>query len=96
MFKRTLLLSALLLAGCVDASEPLNVHILPSEYRVGTVRSALATPVVDEVVRLKPQKVHLSTCLATPPAKVLQFNVELGARLDTQVTGGFFETCPEI
>lgn len=84
----------MLLAGC--GAKTVNVHILPSQYRVGEVKSALATPVVDEVVRLKPQKVHISTCLTTPPAKVIQFNVELEARLNAKVTGGFFENCPEI
>jgi hypothetical protein len=52
MFERTFLLSVLLLAGC-GAADPVNVQILPSQYRVGDVKSNLATPVVDEVVRLK-------------------------------------------
>lgn len=94
MFERTLLLSVSLLAGC-GAADLVHVQILPSQYRVGDVKSNLATPVVDEVVRLKPKKVHISSCLSTPPAKVLQFNVELDARLKTTITGGFFESCPE-
>lgn len=95
MIERTLLLSVLLLSGCGGASEPVNVHILPSGYRVGEVKSDLATPAVDEVVRLKPKKVHISQCLSTPPAKVLQFNIEFEARLNAKVTGGIFESCPE-
>ena len=94
MFEQTLLLSVLLLAGC-GAADPVNVQILPSQYRVGDVKSNLATPVVDEVVRLKPKKVHISSCLSTPPAKVLQFNVELDARLKTTITDGFLKSCPE-
>lgn len=95
MLGRTLFLSIFLLAGCGETSEPLQVWILPTQYKIGEVNSHLATPVVDEVVRLKPKKVHVSTCLTTPPSKVLQFNVELEARLHAKITGGFFESCPE-
>ena len=94
--KPKILIAVLLLSGCGNFLPPLEVHILPSEYRVGEVRSPLATPVVDEVVRRKPKKVHITTCLTTPPAKVLQFEVELDARLKTEITGGFFKACPEI
>lgn len=92
---RTLLLSAVLLAGCGGASDTLHVQILPSSYSVGAVRSTLATPVVDEVVRLQPKKVHVSSCHSTPPAKIIQFDRELQARSRATVTGGFYETCPE-
>ena len=94
--KLKILIPALLLCGCGNFLAPLEVHILPSEYRAGEVRSPLATPVVDEVVRRNPKKVHISTCLTTPPAKVIQFEVELQARLKTEITGGFFKTCPEV
>lgn len=90
---RTLLLWLALLAGCGD--DTVHVLILPSQYQVGGVASQLATPAVDEVVRLKPKNVHISTCYSTPPAKVIQFDVELQARLDAKVTGGLFENCPE-
>lgn len=92
---RTLLLSAVLLAGCAGASDTLHVQILPSSYSVGAVRSTLATPVVDEVVRLQPKKVHVSVCRSTPTAKHLQFITELQARSTATVTGGFYENCPE-
>lgn len=96
MLKRAaLLVFSLLLAGCVDTFKTVDVYILPSEYRVGDVKSVLATPAVDEVVRLKPGKVRLSTCRDTPHAKVIQFEVELQARLKVQITGGVFKTCPE-
>ena len=90
---RTLLCAALLI-GCGEPP-PVQVLILPSEYRTGEVTSQLATPVVNEVVRLNPKRVHISSCSATPAAKILQFNVELDARLKTKVTGGLFESCPE-
>lgn len=96
MLKIKFLLSVMLLAGCNGFHNTVNVHILPSEYRTGDVKSSLATPVVDEVVRLNPKNVHISTCLQTPPAKIIQFEVELRARLKTDITGGFFEKCPEI
>ena len=96
MRNQSIFLSALLLVGCGNGFRTVNVHILPSEYRMENVRSSLATPVVDEVVRLKPGKVHLSVCRTTPNAKVIQFEVELQARLETRITGGFFEQCPEI
>lgn len=92
---KTLLLSALLLAGCGGASGTLHVQILPSSYSVGAVRSTLATPVVDEVVRLQPTKVHVSMCRSTPNAKLLQFDTELRARSRAQLTAGFYENCPE-
>lgn len=94
MNTRTLLFSAFLLAGC--GTSTVHVLVLPSQYQVGEVKSELATPAVDEVVRLKPKKVHISTCYSTPPAKVLQFNVELDARLKAKVVGGVFEKCPEV
>ena len=96
MHKSKILVSVLFLSGCGNFLEPLEVHVIPSEYRVGEVRSHLATPVVDEVVRLKPRKVHILTCLTTPPAKLMQFEVELQSRLNADVTVGFFEVCPEI
>ncbi|MBB6558829.1 hypothetical protein HNP48_001493 [Acidovorax soli] len=95
MFQRTFLVSALLLAGCGGTSDILQVQILPSEYIAGAVKSPLATPVVDEVVRLNPRNVHISMCRSTPNAKVMQFNLELQARHDAKITGGFYENCPE-
>lgn len=95
MFQRTSPLLALVLAGCADISGTLQVQILPSEYSAGAVRSALATPVVDEVVSIKPKKVHISVCRSTPNAKVMQFNRELQARLDAKITSGFYENCPQ-
>ncbi|HVR52854.1 MAG: hypothetical protein WBH52_18045 [Pseudomonas aeruginosa] len=92
---KTLLLSALLLAACGSTADTLHVQILPSGYSVGAVRSTLATPVVDEVVRLQPKKVHVSMCRSTPTAKLLQFNTELQARSRAQLTSGFYENCPE-
>lgn len=95
MLRPTLFLSVLMLAGCGGASGTSNVQILPSGYSIGAVKSALATPVVDEVVRLKPKNVHISMSRSTPHAKVIQFNVELQARHDAKITSGFYENCPE-
>jgi len=95
MLGRTLLFSVLLLVGCGDSSRPLDVRILPSEYQVGNVKSSLATPVVDEVVRLKPKKVLMTFCATTPPAKTMQFVDELRARLQTDLKGVLLENCPE-
>ncbi|CAN7560882.1 hypothetical protein LJR117_005349 [Acidovorax sp. LjRoot117] len=95
MLVRTLLFSVALLAGCSTTTETVHVQILPTEYRAGDVASALVTPVVDEVVRLRPDKVHLSMCRSTPNAKVLQFNTELQARSGAKVTAGFYDACPE-
>lgn len=82
----------MLLAGC---QQPVQVQIYPDLYAVGEVRSPLATPVVDEVVRRNPRKVIVWTCRNTPPRKVLQFNVELQARSQAQIGGNFLdEGCP--
>lgn len=94
MLQRILLLSVLLLAGCEGLSTPLDVWILPSGYQVGNIRSTLATPVVDEVVRLKPKKVLMSFCRTTPQAKTMQFVDELRARLQTDLQGALVENCP--
>ncbi|MBV7541969.1 hypothetical protein [Acidovorax sp. sic0104] len=94
MRQRLVLISLFLLAGCANEAGTVNVRILPTEYTVGSVKSGLATPVVDEVVRLQPQRVHVSACHETPPAKVLQFNTELQARSGAKITGGLYEKCP--
>ncbi|MFM9928409.1 hypothetical protein VLK31_35950 [Variovorax sp. H27-G14] len=72
-------LAALALAGCF-AFKPVEVHITPTAYQTGNIKSELATPVVDEVVRLKPSKVLIIHCKTTPFAKVFQFEIELQAR----------------
>lgn len=98
MITRVLLLSAAFLAGCTTThGEPdiVNVYILPTEYHAGAVSSDLATPVVDAVVHLRPKSVHVSICLSTPPAKVIQFQRELRARHDVKTTAGYYKVCPE-
>ncbi len=94
MHRTAFLATVFALAGC--GQHTVHVVVLPTQYQVGDVKSELATPAVDEVVRLKPKRVHISTCYSTPPAKVLQFNVELDARHTAKVTGGVFENCPEV
>ncbi len=87
MVPRLHLLALSLTSFCVGAQSPLiEVIITPDAYHVGSFKSPLATPVVDEVVRAKPARVLISTCVATPPAKVLQFEAELKARHQTEMT----------
>lgn len=95
MLFRILLCSALLLTGCTNSAQPVHVQILPTEYRLGDVQSQLATPVVDEVVRLGPERVQVSMCHSTPAAKVIQFQIELRARLKREMTAGYYQVCPE-
>ncbi|RYH65004.1 MAG: hypothetical protein EON54_06070, partial [Alcaligenaceae bacterium] len=94
MFHRTLLFSAALLAGCSDTAEPVHVWISSDEYKAGTVKSPLATPVVDEVIRQNPKVVQISMCGPHTAPKVHQFSTELRARFDPQMTAGFYEVCP--
>lgn len=82
-------LTAGLVAGCTGGTDRVEVSIVPSGYIVGSVTSELATPAVDEVVRLKPREVHIHTCAATPPGRVTQFNVELDARHTAKKTLSF-------
>ena len=72
-------LASLALAGCFF-SKPVEVRITPTAYRVGEVESELATPVVDEVMRIKPDKVLIVACRVTKPPKIMQFERELRAR----------------
>lgn len=88
MRKRKFLRRLRPLAGFINACDPIHVHIHPSEYRTGNVRSACATTVVDEVVRRKPRHVHISACRDTLALKVIEFEVELQRRLDARMTGG--------
>lgn len=91
MFHRRRLLSSIFLVAyaCTACSEKVEVTILPKQYLVGSVSSELATPAVDEVVKRKPSDVHIHTCAATPPERVLQFNTELDARVVTSKTMSF-------
>lgn len=90
MQKRKMIYLCLLMAvwGCSKGVDVIDVTILPNQYAAGKVNSGVATEVVDEVVRQRPNKVHIHTCTATPPEKVQQFNTELNARLkvDTEMT----------
>ncbi|MDM0076975.1 hypothetical protein QTH90_21375 [Variovorax sp. J2P1-59] len=72
-------LASIALAGCF-ASKPVEVRITPSDYQVNKVKSAIATTVVDEVLRIKPRRVLIVACRATRPPKIIQFEQELRAR----------------
>ena len=78
-------LASATLAGCF-ASKPVEVRITPTAYQVGAVKSELATPVVDEVVRIKPSRVLIAACRATRPPKIIQFEQELRARHQVELT----------
>ncbi|MDH0867108.1 hypothetical protein [Mitsuaria sp. GD03876] len=79
-------MAAALAAGCTGGADRVEVTILPDKYVVGAVTSELATPAVDEVVRLKPREVHIHACTSTPSSRIIQFNVELNARLEAKRT----------
>ena len=76
------------LFGCAR-DEPVVVRIYPDRYQVEGVQSALATPVVDEVVRRKPRVVRVFQCMNGTSEKSFQFWTELNARHKTRVEGGF-------
>lgn len=89
------LIASLTLAGCSGSNQTVEVRITADSYRTGSVNSKLATPVVDEVVRINPKRVLMVTCLSTPPAKVIQFVDEVRARIKPQIQGTFAEQdCP--
>jgi hypothetical protein len=78
---RWVLLALSSMACSVGAQQLLvEVVITPDAYHVGAFKSPLATPAVDEVIRAKPGRVLVLTCVATPPGKVAQFEAELKAR----------------
>lgn len=74
------LVGLLALSGCSDWYQTLEVRITPDAYQVNAVKSALATPAVDEAVRVNPKTVLLVVCLPVPPARIMQFEKELRAR----------------
>lgn len=76
--------------GC-SRDDPLIVRIFPTRYEVAGIASDLATPVVDEVVRLKPRRVHVFVCLNVPAERHVQFIIELQARHKADIAGGFLE-----
>lgn len=84
--QRVSLLASALTACWVGAQQlPAEVVITPDAYHLGAFKSQLATPVVDELVRARPQRILILTCVATPPSKVLQFETELKARHQAQL-----------
>jgi hypothetical protein len=81
---------AMFLAAC-GKGPSVEVRILPKSYEVGTVKSELATPAVNEVVRMKADHVLILTCTTTPPAKIMQFREELLARAQPEVQLSFLK-----
>lgn len=76
------------IAGC-GKGPTAEVRILPASYEIGSVKSELATPAVDEVVRVKAANVRILACTSTPPAKVMQFRKELLARAQPEISFAF-------
>ena len=91
----TMLLLAASLSGCWTG-DVVTVRVLPSYYELGGMRSELATPIVDEALRLKPSEVRMHACYTTPATKVIQFQTELAARYKGKIGLAFFEKseCP--
>ena len=76
-----LCLAAALLGGaCSSKDKEATVEISPEIYKINSIKSKLATPVVDEVIKLNPSKVTISACSTTPPRKIIQFEREFSAR----------------
>lgn len=83
------------MAACDSPNESVQVLVTPSDYRVGPVRSALATPAVDEIVRQHPGDVLIVACRATSAAKTVQLHTELAARYAGKIQMTFTdEGCP--
>lgn len=83
LFIYSVLASTLVFVGC--SQKPLEVVVTPTEYRVSEIASPLATPVVDEVVKLNPKHVILIQCPNTPNTKIFQFDTELVARISPKI-----------
>jgi hypothetical protein len=95
-FPARILLGASLLWCCGCTGKDVVVQAYPDMYEVGKVRSELATPVVDEAIRLKPKTVLIEACNATPPSRVHQFRDELVARSRAKIFLTFMsaDRCP--
>lgn len=85
------LFGVMAITGCSESNKSVEVHITAESYRTGDVQSKLATPVVDEVVRINPKHVLMLFCSSTPPAKVSQFLDEVRARTKAEVQGTLTE-----
>ncbi|MDN3920407.1 hypothetical protein [Roseateles violae] len=83
-------LSLLALIGCSN-SQSVEVRILPKSYQVGSIKSELATPVVEEVIRVRASNVLVLTCTNTPQAKVQQFRTELLAKAQPKIELSFLK-----
>ena len=88
---RTLLAVVSIFVAACGKGPSVEVRILPKSYEVGAIKSELATPAVDEVVRMKAGYVLILSCTTTPPAKVMQFREELLARAQPEVQLSFIK-----
>ncbi len=77
------------------AERRVEIQVFPSEYQVGRVRSDIATPAVDEVLRLKPAVVVIQACRSVPPIRTIQLQTELSARTQARLQLQLIsENCP--
>lgn len=89
------LIAFIFLGGCSAQTKTVEVRISPRDYKVNSVVSPLATPAVDEVVRIKPDRVLILRCPGTPHSKLIQFEVELRARhMSVLEMANIEEGCP--
>jgi hypothetical protein len=79
-------------SGCGDAKTS-DVFVFATEYRANNVKSSLATPVVDEVVRQTPERVRIHVCGPSEPPKLVQIRTELSARLSAPIEIHFRSNC---
>ena len=78
--------TACALLGCA-ATHTVEVRISPNSYQVGELKSELATPAVNEVLRLNPAKVMMLLCRCTADGKIIEFERELRARSKAELQG---------
>lgn len=71
---------SIFLAGCASQATSASVNISQNIYKFNDIKSSLATPVVDALVKEHPQKILILKCPGTPNSKIIQFERELRAR----------------
>lgn len=66
--------------GCFSHGESVEVQISNSGYIINNLKSPIATSVVEEITRLKPEKVLILRCPNTPNERIIQFERELRSK----------------
>jgi hypothetical protein len=73
-------ISVLALCACTKTPDEAVVKINSTGYKMDRVQSDLATPIVDEIVRVRSSRVIMNACVNISPGKVIQLQRELAAR----------------